>query len=215
MYETIGDRSILLQDRKDYMKLLASVSGALASDPEYRTLLEKALHAQERKAITNETKGHVRVLKTEVKKTAPTKNATKVPEAQKAPIPEAQKTEVQQPKVSPVKRYTLALNGVLDTLTNMQKDRDENTGFVNALMDDVVSLSGGESGKQIYKRAFDSVKKTALDMESSMKKLDVNTLAPQEKTEYTAVLGILEKIRVMELGDVSVLKSSRVSLAAF
>ncbi|MDD3144510.1 MAG: hypothetical protein PHV23_00200 [Candidatus Gracilibacteria bacterium] len=102
---------------------------------------------------------------------------------------------------------------VLKNLEDIIANRDENTGFVNALIDDGVHLinniSGStvETGKQIYQQSFDQVKSRIFQIEKEILKVDFNTLSPEEKLRYNEILVSIKEIKEMKIGDVGVLNS--------
>lgn len=102
---------------------------------------------------------------------------------------------------------------VLSNLEEIIANRDENTWFVNALIDDSVHLINNiswtsvETWKQIYQKSFEQVKSRIIQIEKEVLKIDLKTLSPDEILRYQAIINSISEIKKMEIWDVWVLNS--------
>lgn len=98
--------------------------------------------------------------------------------------------------------FEFKLTGIQNSFSDLKKHRDENTGFFNALADDLVNLAGWESGKKIYERSNQNIKNQASEM---IKNLDTSLnwvpLSDTERSQYLKIRSGLEKTLGHTLGE--------------
>lgn len=120
------------------------------------------------------------------------------------------------PKIDTAKilgKYETRLKGLQDSLSEIRKHRDENTGFFNVLGDDLVGAFWGETGKAIYERSYQAIKSQAkgaiIQMDTDMKDRQIST---HEWNQYLNIRIELEKCLGQKLGEPNPFLNMGVSL---
>lgn len=99
-------------------------------------------------------------------------------------------------------RYEIRLRWIQESLADIRKHRDENTGFFNVLGDDIVGAFWGSTWKQAYESSYENTKTLAKD---AILKLDADMngkyLSDGDRSQYLRIRGELEKCLGQKLGE--------------